>query len=90
MEYVTLGRSGLVVSRLCLGTMTFGREADEDASRAMVDRFTELGGTFVDTADVYTHGISEQITGRAIADRRDDIVLTCRPRNGASRSPSWS
>jgi aryl-alcohol dehydrogenase-like predicted oxidoreductase len=81
MEYVTLGRSGLVVSRLCLGTMTFGRESDEAASRAMVDRFTELGGTFVDTADVYTHGVSEEITGRAIADRRDDIVLATKVRH---------
>ena len=81
MEYVTLGRSGLVVSRLCLGTMTFGREADESASKAMVDRFTELGGTFVDTADVYTHGVSEEITGRAIAGRRDDIVLATKVRH---------
>ncbi len=80
MEYVTLGRSGLVVSRLCLGTMTFGREADEAASRAMVDRFLEVGGTFVDTANVYGHGISEEITGRAIADRRDEIVLATKAR----------
>jgi len=80
MEYVTLGRSGLVVSRLCLGTMTFGREADEAASKAMVERFLEAGGTFVDTADVYGHGVSEQITGRAIADRRDQVVLATKVR----------
>jgi aryl-alcohol dehydrogenase-like predicted oxidoreductase len=80
MEYVTLGRSGLVVSRLCLGTMTFGREADEAASKAMVDRFADAGGTFVDTADIYGHGISEQITGRAIAGRRDQIVLATKVR----------
>ena len=80
MEYVTLGRSGLVVSRLCLGTMTFGREADEAASRAMVDRFVDAGGTFVDTADIYGSGVSEEITGRAIASRRDEIVLATKVR----------
>ncbi len=81
MEYVTLGRSGLVVSRLCLGTMTFGREADEAASTAMVDRFLDAGGTFVDTADVYGRGVSEQITGRAIAGRRDAVVLATKARH---------
>lgn len=81
MEYVTLGRSGLVVSRLCLGTMTFGREADEAASAAMVDRFMEAGGTFVDTADVYGQGVSEEITGRAVADRRDQVVLATKARH---------
>ena len=80
MEYVTLGRSGLVVSRLCLGTMTFGREADEAASRAMVDCFVGAGGTFVDTADIYGHGVSEEIAGRAIAERRDEIVLATKVR----------
>jgi aryl-alcohol dehydrogenase-like predicted oxidoreductase len=80
MEYVTLGRSGVVVSRLCLGTMTFGREADEAASKAMVDRFLEAGGNFVDTADIYGSGVSEEITGRAIAGRRDDVVLATKVR----------
>src|SRR3712207_493510 len=77
---MTLGRSGLVVSRLCLGTMTFGREADEAASRAMVDRFLDAGGTFVDTADVYGRGTSEEITGRAIRDKRDQVVLATKVR----------
>ena len=80
MEYVTLGRSGVVVSRLCLGTMTFGREADEAASQAMVDRFLDVGGTFVDTADIYGSGVSEEITGRAIAGRRDQVVLATKVR----------
>jgi aryl-alcohol dehydrogenase-like predicted oxidoreductase len=88
MEYVTLGRSGLVVSRLCLGTMTFGREADEAASRAMVDRFVDAGGNFVDTADVYTHGVSEEITGRAIAGRRDEIVLATKVRWAMGNGPN--
>jgi aryl-alcohol dehydrogenase-like predicted oxidoreductase len=80
MEYTTLGRSGVVVSRLCLGTMTFGREADEAASSAMVDRFLEAGGTFVDTADIYGSGLSEEITGRALAGRRDQVVLATKVR----------
>jgi aryl-alcohol dehydrogenase-like predicted oxidoreductase len=88
MEHATLGRSGLLVSRLCLGTMTFGREADEAASRAIVDRFVEAGGTFVDTADVYGQGVSEEVTGRAIADRRDDIVLATKVRFAMGERPN--
>ena len=88
MEHVTLGRSGLAVSRLCLGTMTFGREADEAASKAMVDRFVDAGGTFIDTADVYGAGVSEEITGRAIADRRDRIVLATKVRFGMGDGPN--
>ena len=80
MEHVTLGRSGLVVSRLCLGTMTFGREADEAASTAMVDRYLEAGGNFVDTANVYGPRTSEEITGRALAGRREDVVLATKVR----------
>ena len=80
MEHVTLGRTGLVVSRLCLGTMTFGREADEAASGAMVDRFLDAGGTFVDTADVYGPRTSEEITGRALKGRRDQVVLATKVR----------
>lgn len=77
MEYVPLGRSGLKVSRLCLGTMTFGREADEAASFQIMDRFFELGGTFIDTADMYSAGGSEEVVGRWIKQRgnRDAIVL---------------
>lgn len=88
MEYVTLGRSGLVVSRLCLGTMTFGREADEPTSKAMVDAFVDAGGNFVDTADVYTQGVSEEITGRAIAGRRDEIVLATKVRWAMGDGPN--
>jgi aryl-alcohol dehydrogenase-like predicted oxidoreductase len=88
MEHATLGRSGLLVSRLCLGTMTFGREADEAASRAIVDRFVEAGGTFVDTADVYGQGVSEEVTGRAIADRRNDIVLATKVRFAMGERPN--
>jgi aryl-alcohol dehydrogenase-like predicted oxidoreductase len=80
-EYVTLGRSGLRVSPLCLGTMTFGTEwgwgADEELSRAMFNRYLEKGGNFVDTADVYTNGKSEQLVGKFLQETktRDKVVL---------------
>ncbi len=80
MEYRQLGRTGTRVSELCLGTMTFGNEADEPTSTAIVDRFVEAGGNFIDTANVYSQGVSEEITGRAIAGRRDQIVLATKAR----------
>jgi aryl-alcohol dehydrogenase-like predicted oxidoreductase len=75
MEYRRLGDTGLMVSELCLGCMTFGREADEEDSKRLVDRFLEAGGNVIDTADVYSKGVSEEITGRAIKGVRDDVVL---------------
>ena len=67
--YYTLGRSGLRVSRLALGTMTFGDNwgwgAAEDTARAMFDRYLAAGGNFFDTADLYTEGASEELLGRA-------------------------
>ncbi|SNY64313.1 aldo/keto reductase [Paractinoplanes atraurantiacus] len=74
MEYRTLGRSGCAVSSLCLGTMTFGNESDEKVSHAQLDRFAEVGGTFVDTADVYSAGESERIIGRWLASRPADVT----------------
>ena len=80
-SFVTLGRSGLKVSPLCLGAMTFGDgtgpNADETRSRAIFDMYVERGGNFVDTADGYTGGISEQLVGKFINDTksRDKIVL---------------
>ena len=67
MEYRNLGRSGCVVSSFALGTMTFGNETDEPGSHAQLDRFVEVGGTLIDTADVYTRGASESIIGRWLA-----------------------
>jgi aryl-alcohol dehydrogenase-like predicted oxidoreductase len=63
MEYKRLGRSGLKVARVCLGTMTFGREADEATSHQMLDYYVDLGGNFIDTADGYSNGLSEQVIG---------------------------
>jgi aryl-alcohol dehydrogenase (NADP+) len=74
MEYRTLGRSGCAVSALCLGTMTFGNEADEKVAHAQLDMFVEAGGTFVDTADVYSNGESERIIGRWLASRPTDVT----------------
>ena len=74
MEYRTLGRSGCAVSTLCLGTMTFGNETDEAGSHEQLDRFLEAGGTFVDTANVYTRGVSEEIIGRWFANRPSDVT----------------
>ena len=72
MRYRTLGNTGTVVSVQTLGTMTFGREADEDTSGAIIRAFIEAGGNFLDTADVYAAGESEQIIGRWLAANRRD------------------
>ncbi|MFZ4584408.1 MAG: aldo/keto reductase [Acidimicrobiia bacterium] len=85
MELRMFGRTGVRVSELCLGTMTFGNEADEAASRAMIDRFLDAGGNFIDTADVYNGGVSEEIVGRAIAVRRDQVVLATKVRFPSNR-----
>ncbi|GIG68856.1 aldo/keto reductase [Phytomonospora endophytica] len=84
MEYTRLGRSGLSVSRICLGMMSFGTPVSrdwilgEDAARPMVRRAVEGGVTFFDTADMYSDGMSERVTGRLLGEffpRRDDYVL---------------
>jgi aryl-alcohol dehydrogenase (NADP+) len=91
MEYRTLGSSGCAVSSLCLGTMTFGAETDEPGSQQQLDRFIEAGGNFVDTANVYAGGRSEEIIGRWFADRPADVtepvVLATKGRFG-SGSPN--
>ncbi len=88
MEYRRLGETGLMVSELCLGCMTFGREADEEDSKKLVARFLEAGGNFIDTADVYTRGVSEEITGRAIKSVRDDVVLATKVRFPMGEGPN--
>jgi aryl-alcohol dehydrogenase-like predicted oxidoreductase len=72
-----LGRSGLVVSRLALGTMTWGRDTDEDDAAAQLAAFTGAGGTLVDTADTYVGGESERVLGRLLADvvPRDEVLV---------------
>src|SRR5260221_13709000 len=78
MEYRFLGHTGLRVSELCLGAMTFGRqdEATEEESHAMLDRFVAVGGNFIDTANVYSTGGSGEIGGKRLRrQRRGDLVI---------------
>jgi len=83
MEYVNLGRTGLKVSRLCLGMMSFGTPAwrpwvlAEESSRPIIRAAVECGINFFDTADMYSNGVSEEVLGRAMRDfaRRDEIVV---------------
>ncbi len=78
MNYRHLGKTGLKVSEICLGAMTFGREneASEEESFQMMDRFVAAGGNFIDTANVYSTGVSEEIVGRWLAkQQRDDLVI---------------
>src|SRR5512143_786266 len=84
MDYVQLGSAGLRVSRICLGTMTYGSKKwrewvlEEDESRPFIRRALELGINFFDTADMYSIGVSEEILGRAMKDfapSRENIVI---------------
>ncbi len=83
MDYLNLGNTGLKVSRLCLGMMTYGTPQwrswvlDEEQSRPFIRRALEMGINFFDTADAYSNGVSEEVTGRALRDfaRRDEVVL---------------
>ncbi len=83
MKYVTLGTTGLKVSRLCIGCMSFGGPTskgyewslDYEDSKKVIDKATDLGINFFDTADVYSSGRSEEILGRALEGRREDVVI---------------
>jgi aryl-alcohol dehydrogenase-like predicted oxidoreductase len=83
MDYTNLGRNGVKVSRLCLGTMMFGNPTTEADSIAIINKAYDDGVNFIDTANVYNDGESERITGKAIKDKRDKVVLVtkvCGPR----------
>jgi 1-deoxyxylulose-5-phosphate synthase len=96
MDYVNLGRTGLKVSKLCLGMMTYGDPAwrswvlTEDAGRPFIKRALEHGINFFDTADVYSTGVSEQILGRAVRDfaRRDEVVIATKVFFPMSKAPN--
>lgn len=76
MDYRQLGATGLKVSELCLGAMMFGAQTDEQDSRALLQTFTDAGGNFIDTADVYNAGVSEEVLGRWLkTQRREDYVI---------------
>ena len=85
MRYKLLGNSGLRVSELCLGTMTFGDEwgwgASPKESRRIFDAYAEAGGNFLDTADLYTNGTSEKLVGEMVAGDRQRFVLATKYTN---------
>ncbi len=91
MQYRTLGHSGAVVSTHCLGTMTFGAESDEATSGEIMAAFVEGGGTFFDTADVYSAGVSEEIVGRwlkAHPSEASQVVLATKGRFPMGEGPN--
>ncbi len=89
MYYRYLGRTGLKVSELCLGAMTFGRETDEADSHKMLDRFVEAGGNFIDTADIYSRGLSEEIVGQWLQGKnRDELVIATKVRFPMGEGPN--
>jgi aryl-alcohol dehydrogenase (NADP+) len=94
MQHVRLGRTGLTVSRICLGTMTFGFQVDEDDARAILDHAADAGVTFLDTADVYplggdlsTAGRTEEIVGSWLAGKRDEYVVATKCFGPMGRRP---
>jgi aryl-alcohol dehydrogenase-like predicted oxidoreductase len=89
MNYRRMGSTGLKVSELCMGAMTFGRESTEAESRQVLDHFAAAGGNFIDTADVYAETRSEEILGRWLQEqRREDFVIATKVRFKAGESPN--
>jgi 1-deoxyxylulose-5-phosphate synthase len=97
MEYIRFGNTGLKVSRICLGTMTFGRQTerwpwalDEEQSRPFIKKALELGINFFDTADMYTYGTSEEVLGSALKDiaKRDEVVIATKVFHPMSADPN--
>jgi aryl-alcohol dehydrogenase-like predicted oxidoreductase len=88
MNYQLLGRSGLRVSDLCLGTMTFGEEwgwgAAKDQARKIYEAYREAGGNFIDTANIYTNGSSEKLVGEFVAGHREEVVVATKYTNAAA------
>ena len=92
MKYRTLGRTGLKVSPLCLGAMMFGAwgNPDHDESIRIIDAALDAGINFIDTADVYSNGESEEIVGKAIAGKRDDLVIATKVHSPMGEDPNRS
>lgn len=90
MQYRTLGRCGVKVSQLCLGTMMFGDPTDERTSLDMIERALDAGINFLDTADKYNAGESERIVGRALNGRREQIVLATKVTLPMGEGPNMS
>ena len=90
MQYVKLGRTGVEVSPVCLGTMMFGGPTDEADSIHIIHKAIDRGINFIDTANMYNAGRSEEITGKAIADRRRRVVLATKGRQAMGNGPNQS
>ena len=100
MKYNLLGNTGLKVSELCFGTMTFGGKGmwtaigtlPQDSVDELVKRAVDGGINFIDTANVYSEGLSEQMTGKAIRNlglKRDDLIIATKVRGRMSQSAKW-
>ena len=88
MQYRQLGRSGLKISPICLGTMMFGGPTDEATSLRIVAKAREAGINFIDSADAYNGGQSEQVVGRAISDNRHNWILATKLANQIGDDPN--
>ncbi len=97
MEYVRFGNTGMKVSRICLGTMTYGKPTDrwqwvlkEEESKPFIKKALELGINFFDTADIYSYGTSEEVLGSALKEyaKRDDVVIATKVFNPMSKAPN--
>ncbi len=88
MDYVKLTGTGLKVSKVCLGTMTFGEQVNEADSIRIIHEALDRGINFVDTADKYYDGLSETITGKALKDRRDQVILATKVCNPMGDGPN--
>lgn len=88
MDYVTLGRAGIKVSRICMGCLTLGREADEAESRRMLDIAYDHGINFFDTSNSYSKGRSEEILGKAFETKRNQVVLATKVFNPMGDGPN--
>jgi aryl-alcohol dehydrogenase-like predicted oxidoreductase len=88
MDYKNLGRSGLKVSRICLGTNNFGGQVSEETSISIVRKALDCGINVIDTANGYTGGKSEEIIGKALKGRRDDVVIATKVGWGSSQAPN--
>jgi aryl-alcohol dehydrogenase-like predicted oxidoreductase len=89
MQYRFMGKTGLKVSELCLGAMTLGRETNEQDSHRILDHFVEAGGNFIDTADVYSRGGSEEVLGRWLKNKaRDSLVIATKARYPMGPGPN--
>lgn len=88
MQYTTLGRTGIRVSRLCLGSAPYGKQLDEAASHRVMDHAFELGINFIDTGDIYQEGKAEEMIGTWLGGKRQQVVLATKVRGQMGSGPN--